>query len=251
MKKINSKKIVVIIQARTTSTRLPNKVLMKIKGKQMLWHVINRLKFSKKINEIILAIPNRKDDDILEKFAKNNNIKYFRGSRDNVLSRYYGAAKKFQSDIIVRITSDCPLIDPRVVDSVVMKHLKTRADYTSNVLKRTFPRGLDVEVFNFNILKQAYKNAKKRYEKEHVTPYMREHSKVFKLQNLETKNILRRPDLRLTVDTKEDMKLIKKIYNYLYKDYKQIFYTDEVVELFNREPELAKINFNIEQKKLK
>ena len=251
MKEINSKKIAVIVQARITSTRLPGKVLMKIKKKQMLWHVINRLKLSKKINEIILAISNRKDDDILEEFAKKNNIKYFRGSRDNVLLRYYGAAKKFQPDIIVRITSDCPLIDPGIIDLVIKRHIKTKADYTSNVFKRTFPRGLDVEVFNFEVLEKICKKTSKKYEKEHVTPYIYEHPKVFKLQNLEAKSIFRRPDLRLTVDTKEDMKLIKKIYNYLYKDHMQIFYIDEVIELFNKKPELSKINFSIEQKKLK
>ncbi len=248
-KKTNYPKIFAIIQARTSSTRLSCKVLMNIKRKPMLWHVVNRLKLSKKIDDIILAIPICKEDDVLEKFAKKNNIKYFRGSRDNVLSRYYGATKKFQSDIIVRITSDCPLIDPDIIDLVIKKHIKTKADYTSNVFKRTFPRGFDVEVFNFEVLEKAHKKASKKYEKEHVTPYIYKHPKIFRLQNLEAKSMFRKPDLRLTVDTKEDMKLIKKIYNHLYKDHKQIFYIDEVIKLFNRKPELAKINFNVEQKK--
>ena len=112
----NSKaKIAAIIQARMTSTRLPGKVLMDIERKPMLWHVINRLKFSKKLNDIILAIPDTRENDILEKFAKDNKVKYFKGSEEDVLLRYYESAKEFQVDVIVRITSDCPLIDPEVV----------------------------------------------------------------------------------------------------------------------------------------
>lgn len=213
-----------IIQARMTSTRLPCKVLMDIEGKPMLWHVINRLKFSEKLNDIILAIPDTKENDILEKFAKDNKIKYFRGSEEDVLSRYYETAKKFKCDVIVRITSDCPLIDPKIVDFVIGKHLGSDADYTSNTLKRTFPRGLDVEVFNFKVLERAHKEVTESYQREHVTPYIYKHPEIFKLQNIEAKGKLRRPNLRLTVDTKEDLQLIREIYKHLYKP-REVFYT--------------------------
>jgi len=244
---MKKRKIAAIIQARITSTRLPGKVLMDIEGKPMLWHVINRLKLSKKINEIILAIPNTKENDILEKFAKDNKVKYFKGSEEDVLSRYYEAAKEFKSDIVVRITSDCPLIDPQVVDLVIEKHLNSGADYTSNVLQRTFPRGLDVEVFNFKVLEKTQKEARKNYQREHVTPYICENPKIFKLQNIKAKGKLRRPELRLTVDTKEDLKLIREIYRHLYK-LRKIFYTEEIIDLFNNHQELIKINEKVRQK---
>ena len=244
---MKKRKIAAIIQARITSTRLPGKVLMDIEGKPMLWHVINRLKLSKKINEIILAIPNTKENDILEKFAKDNKVKYFKGSEEDVLSRYYEAAKEFKSDIVVRITSDCPLIDPQVVDLVIEKHLNSGADYTSNVLQRTFPRGLDIEVFNFKVLEKTQKEARKNYQREHVTPYIYEHPEIFELQHIEAKGKLRRPELRLTVDTKEDLKLIREIYRHLYK-LRKIFYTEEIIDLFNNHQELIKINEKVRQK---
>jgi len=242
--------IAAIIQARMTSTRLPGKVLMDIEGKPMIWHVVNRLKFSKKLDDIILAIPDTKESDILEEFAENNNIKYFRGGEEDVLSRYYQTAKKFNVDPIIRITSDCPLIDPKIVDLVIEKHLNSAADYTSNTLKITFPRGLDVEVFNFDVLKRTYKEAKENYQREHVTPYICENPGIFKLQNIEARGKLKRPDLRLTVDTKEDLQLIREIYKRLYRPEK-IFYVEEVIDLLNKYPQLIKININIKQKEIK
>lgn len=243
-------RILAIVQARTKSTRLPGKVVLEIAGKPMLWHVINRLRFSKKINEIVLAIPDTKENDILESFAQNYNLNYFRGSENDVLSRYYEVAKKFKCEVIVRVTSDDPLIDPKILDTIIEKHLSLRADYTSNNLKRTFPLGLDAEVFNFDALERAYKEAKANYEKEHVTPYIYEHPGIFKLRNVPAKKKLRRPELRLTVDTKEDLQLVREIYKHLYRPEK-IFYTEEVIDLFNKHPELTKINENIQQKNLK
>lgn len=242
-------KVTAIIQARMISTRLPGKVLMKIEGKPMLWHVVNRLKFSEKFDDIILAIPDKKESDVLEEFARKNKIKYFRGSEENVLLRYYKTAKKFKIDAIVRITSDCPLIDPKIVDLIIEKHLNSDADYTSNTLERTFPRGLDVEVFNFKVLEKAQKEAKESYQREHVTPYICENINVFKFQNIEAKGKLRRPELRLTVDTKEDLKLIREIYSCLYKPGK-IFHTEEIIDLLNNHQELIKINEKVRQKKL-
>ena len=242
-------KIGAIIQARMTSTRLPGKVLMDIEGKPMLWHVVNRLKFSEKLDDIILAIPNTKKNNILEKFAKDNKVKYFRGSEEDVLSRYYKTAKKFKCDLIVRITSDCPLIDPQIVDLVIEKHLKLNADYTSNTLKRTFPRGLGVEVFNFKVLKKAQKEAKEDYQREHVTPYIYKNPEIFKIQNIKAERRLRYLEIRLTVDTKKDLRLIREIYKRLYKP-KKIFYTEEIINLLNNHKELVRINEKVRQKSL-
>jgi len=248
--KRNIKKIAAIIQARITSTRLPGKVLIDIEGKPMIWYVINRLKFCKKFDDIILAIPDTKANDVLEDFAKDNKVKYFRGSEKDVLSRYYEAAKKFKCDVIVRITSDCPLIDPQIIDWVIKKHLDSDVDYTSNTLKRTFPRGLDAEVFNFKVLERAYKKAKENYQREHVTPYIYEHPEIFKLQNIEAKGKLKRPELRLTVDTKEDLQLAREIYKHL-SNLPKIFHTKDIIDLFNKQPQLIKINAEVKQKDLK
>lgn len=241
------KKIAAIVQVRLTSTRLPGKVLMDIAGKPMLWHVINRLKYSKKLGDIILAIPNTKENDILEKFAKENKVKYFRGSEEDVLSRYYETAKSFECDIMVNITSDCPLIDPRVVDLIIKRHLSSNTDYTSNILKRTFPRGLDTEVFNFEILEKIQREVKEPYQREHVTLYIRQYPERFNVQNIIANKKLRRPELRLTVDTKEDLKLIREIYRHLYKP-KKIFTTEEFIDFLDKNPELKKINAHIKQK---
>jgi len=167
----------------------------------------------------------------------------------HVLSRYYGAAGKFKSDLIVRITSDCPLIDPKIVDLVIEKFLNSGADYTSNILKRTFPRGMDTEVFSFEILEKAHKEAKEKYQREHVTPYIYEQPEFFKLQIIKAEGKLKRSDLRLTVDTKEDLELIREIYKRLYKNGK-IFYLQEIIDLLEKYPQLLQINSNIQQKKL-
>ncbi len=238
--------IAAIIQARTTSTRLPNKVLLEIMAeKPMLWHVVNRLKYSKKIDEIILAIPDTQKNDILEKFAEDNKIKFFRGNEKDVLSRYYEAAKKFKVDIIVRITSDCPLIDPKVVDLVIEKHLNSGADYTSNIFERTFPRGLDTEVFNFRTLEKVHKESKESYQREGVNEYIYENQRIFHLASVECDKDF--SCMRWTVDEPKDLELIREIYKRLYKKGK-IFLMEDVVNLLKECPKLAEINKDIKQK---
>lgn len=246
-------RISAIIQARMGSTRLPNKALINIMGKPILWHVINRLKFSKNLNDIILAIPNTKENDILEKFAKENKIKYFRGSEENVLSRYYGAAKKFNCDIIVRVTSDCPLIDPKVVDMCIERFLSERCDYISNCFndRVTFPRGLDVSAFSFVALEKAHQSAIEPYEREHVVPHIWSNkNNEFKIG----KTIRAQPDYarnyRLTVDYPKDLILIREIYRKLYKT-NEIIDTLKVISFLDRHPEIAQINISCKQKPFK
>jgi spore coat polysaccharide biosynthesis protein SpsF len=227
---------------------LPGKVLKKIRDKTILDYVIDRLKFCKNIDDIILATTTDKKDDVLEKYAINKEINYFRGSEEDVLSRYYEAAKKYHADTVVRITSDCPLIDPEIVDEIIKKHIGNEADYTSNTIKRTYPRGLDTEVFNFNILEEAYKHTNEKYHREHVTPYIREHPERFKLQNIEAHGKIKRPDIRITVDTKEDFELMKKIILH-FDDLS--FKTESVIDFLDRDPELMEINKNVKQKRVK
>jgi len=193
------------------STRLPGKILKKINDKFVLDYVIERLRFCEKLDDIILATTTAKKDDSLEEYAIKKKINYFRGSEEDVLGRYYFAAKKYDGDIIVRITGDCPLIDPEIVDRVINKHIESKADYTSTVIKRTYPRGLDTEVFNFDTLEQAHRDAIEKYHREHVTPYIIEHPGKFKLQNVEAKGKIARPDIRITLDTEEDFESIKNI----------------------------------------
>lgn len=236
-----------VIQARMGATRMPGKVMLGIEGEPMIWHVIDRIKKAKKINEIILAIPDTKENDILEKFAKHNNTKYFRGSEKDVLYRYYCAAKEFKIDTILRITSDCPLVDPELVDLLIEKHLNSGADYVSNVQKRTFPKGLDIEVFTFDALEKAHKEGKKNSNREHVTLYIREHPGIFRCVNIENNKDLSR--MRWTVDETKDLEFVREIYKRLYKREK-IFLMDDVLNILKENPQLLKINGGIKRKKI-
>jgi spore coat polysaccharide biosynthesis protein SpsF len=240
------KKVEAIIQARVGATRLPGKVFKDISGKPMLWHLLNRLKSANRIDNVILAIPCSTQNDKLENFAKELKLPCFRGSEEDVLSRYYEAAVEFGAQVIVRMTSDCPLIDPRVTDTVIEAHLNSNADYTCD---SGFPRGLDTEVFSLDALNRAYKEAKQSYEREHVTPYIYQHPNLFKIQFVEANGKLRRPDLRLTVDTEEDLRLIREIFKRLYCD-GRIFYTEDVIDLLEKHPELVAINAHVMQKEL-
>ncbi|MDC0329019.1 NTP transferase domain-containing protein, partial [Candidatus Pelagibacter sp.] len=151
-------KVTAIIQARVGSTRLRGKVLKKINGKEIILHLLDRLSSSKKISKIIIAIPNTKENDKLCHLLKKNNFLIFRGSERNVLNRYYECAKKFKSNHILRITGDCPLIDPKLVDELIKKYQASKVDYASNVINRTFPDGMDMEIFSFKSLKIANEN---------------------------------------------------------------------------------------------
>jgi spore coat polysaccharide biosynthesis protein SpsF len=246
---MKTKKIIAIIQARVGSTRLPGKVLKKISKKPVIWHVLNRVRLSKKIDDVIVAIPSTAENDILEDFIKKLKFSYFRGSEEDVLSRYYNTASRFNGEIIVRITSDCPLIDPEVVDMVIQEHINSNADYTSNTIKRTFPRGLDTEVFNYNTIEAAYNKARKDYEREHVTPYIYENPEVFTLNSIEAKGKLNRPDLRLTLDTKEDLRLIREIFKGLYRP-GRVIYTKSIIEFLDRNPKIKSINMMVKQKEI-
>jgi spore coat polysaccharide biosynthesis protein SpsF len=241
-----------IVQARMGSTRLPGKIMKKLEGKPVLWHVYDRLKHSKKLDNIIIATTILKEDDRVENFCKENNIMFFRGSVENVLSRYFLAAQKFNCENIVRITSDCPVIDPEIIDEMIEKFFieneeKINVDYLSNSLERTFPRGLDAEIFTFKVLEKTFNEAAKTYEKEHVTPYIYQHPELFKLKNFSSSKD--NSNLRWTLDTKEDFQLLKEIYSNLYNE-RKIFLYNDILTLLEKKPFLRDININIKQKKL-
>ncbi len=245
-------KIAAIIQARTTSTRLPGKVLKELpynSGITCLEQVTRRLKKSIKLNAIIIATTKEKEDNEIVDIAKKENVKYFRGSKENVLSRYYFAAKENNIDLIVRITSDCPCIDAAITDLTIDDHINKMVDYTTNSLIRTYPHGLDAEVFNFNALEKAHKNATKDYEKEHVTPYINRNPKKFKINIVKAPQELYAPDIRITLDTEEDYALLCAVFDYLYPKNKY-FNAYDMVNLFNKKPWLKLINKKIIQKKI-
>lgn len=248
----NFTNITAIIQARVGSTRLPNKIFKELCGKPVLWHVVNRVSKSKIINQIIVATTSLKDDDATEKFCNENNILCYRGNSVDVLSRYYEAAKRYNADLVLRITSDCPLIDPVIIDNMLAEFLssfeKEKIDYMSNSIIRTFPRGLDTEIFPFNILEQTYREATKDYEREHVTPYIYQHPEKFKIKNYA--NDVDYSFHRWTLDTAEDYELIKKIYETLYNK-REIFLFNDILKLFEEKPELIKINQGVKQKELR
>lgn len=243
-------KTVVIIQARMNSTRLPGKAMLKIADKTVLEHVVTRVKQSRLIDEIIIATTTKQEDDIIVEESKKIGVKSYRGSEEDVLSRYYYAAKENSADIIIRITSDCPLIDPEIIDLVINFYKENEYDIvanaSSNLSERTFPRGLDVEIFSFKQLEIAFLKANEKYQREHVTPYIYENAeKVYYY-----KNDVDYSQHRWTLDTDDDYKLISKIYSELYKGVHD-FYLKDIIKLFERKPDLFEINAHVEQKKLK
>jgi spore coat polysaccharide biosynthesis protein SpsF len=240
-------KIAAIIQARMGSTRLAGKVMKDITGKTVLAHVVERISQSKLIEDIVIATTTHDRDNIIEDEAIKWGVKVFRGSEDDVLSRYYYAAKEHNVHVAARITSDCPLIDPKVADEIVGCYLGHRYDLVTNagpdLAQRTYPRGLDTEVFSFMVLEKAFNNAKEKYQREHVTPYIYETSRKIYYY----KNDVDYSGYRWTLDTEEDFELIKRIYNKLYHGWHD-FYLADILALFRQEPSLFKINARIEQK---
>lgn len=242
-------KTVCIMQARMGSSRLPGKVLKKICGKTIIEHDIDRLKLVNSIDEIIIATTTNKEDDEIVKLAENIGVKVFRGSETNVLSRYYFAAKESNADIIVRVTSDCPLLDYNICDKIINKFKSSNnIDYVSNTINRTYPRGYDVEVFSMYALEKAYKEADKEYEKEHVTPYIWENTDIFKIKQV--CNDKDYSNLRVTLDTEEDFVLIKNIYEKLYKT-EPVFGFESIINLYTNDSKIFEINKDIFQKNIK
>jgi spore coat polysaccharide biosynthesis protein SpsF (cytidylyltransferase family) len=217
-----------IIQAREDSSRLPNKIFKKIiDDDNSLSLILKRLNKSKKIDKIIIAVPNqsKKFDSLKKKFK---NIEVFKGNKYNVLKRYHSAASFFNISTIIRITSDCPLIDFRLIDKMIKNFQKYKVDYYSNCISRSFPDGYDIEVFNFKSLNFAFKNAKSKYDKEHVTPYLIKSNKIKKRNYKISPNLY---FLRCTLDDINDLKFIRKIYKLFapriyfgYQDVKKLFY---------------------------
>ena len=230
-----------IVQARMGSTRLPGKILQKIDGDfTVLDYVIKQIQSSKKIEEVIVATTDLKEDNEICNYLLSKKIKFFRGSSDDVLDRFFQCAKKFSLDIIIRITSDNPLIDPNIIDLVIEEYQNKKCDFATNTIVRTFPYGTEVEVFSFEVLEKAWKNAKKPSEREHVTPFIRDSQNGFNLTNLEHQKDL--SYLRYTIDRIEDLKLVKEIVKNITT---RPILMKNIVDLFENKPKIFEINANV------
>lgn len=243
-------KAVIIVQARMGSTRLPGKVMKKVLDKPLLGYVIDALKRCEKADALVIATTENPDDDVIAHFCKTQKVSCFRGSEQDVLSRYYLCAKEHQADAVIRVTSDCPLVDPVVIDSMVAIYRRAypEIDYISNTRVRTFPRGMDGEVFSFAALEAAYTEAKEPYMREHVTPFIYFNEKRFKIANY-VSALGNYSDYRLTVDEIADFRLIKKILEELVPE-KKNFGLKEVIRLLEEYPEWLKINAEVAQKEV-
>lgn len=241
MAKVKKDKIVAIIQARVNSTRLPRKMLLTLpNGKTILENVVDRVGKSRLVDQVIVATTAEQSDDEIVRLCQKRGFEVFRGSEEDVLDRYYQAAKKFAADRIVRITGDCPLIDPRIIDQVIQKHFAEGSDYTANAYKETYPDGLDVEIFTFAILEQAYKKAFLPSQREHPTQYIIRNPDKFKIGNLEYKKNL--SDKRWTLDEPQDWLFIQEVFKGINKS---DFFMEDVLAFLEKNPHLEKINRRI------
>lgn len=242
-----------VIQARTGSTRLPGKVMYPLAGQPAIYHVIDRLHHSSVVDETVVATSSKQQDDVLERYVPGFGAKLYRGSEENVQKRFYEAAKQCDPEVIVRITGDCPLLDPRVLDAVLTKLKSTEADYATNILERSFPRGLDVEAFTMTSFETVYERSNQPHHEEHVTPYYRENPSDYNLVNVKANevyddpNLHDRTDLRLTLDEAADYELLDTIYEEMYDG--TPISIEDVIEYLDA-TELWTTNTEVEQKEM-
>lgn len=238
-------KTIAIIQARMGSSRLPGKVLEDLAGEPVLTRVVNRVGRARTLDSVVIATTENKSDDVIVDLCKTKDWPFFRGSEDDVLDRYYQAALAFGADVIVRITSDCPLIESDIIDKVVSELMSHYGDveYVNNGLKRSYPRGLDVEAMSFTALKTAWEEDPNPAWREHVTPYIWNNPEKFRIRV-----VVNETDysyMRWTLDTIEDLIFIRQIYEHFQND---TFFWDDVLEVLKIHPEWLKINQHIKQK---
>lgn len=240
-------KINISIEARMTSSRLPGKVLKPINGIPNLELMVNRIKNSQYVNDIIVATTINNQDDEIVNWCEKNNISYFRGSENNVYERVLQTHEKYNSDIIVELTGDCPLLEVKLIDECIDFYLKNDFDYVSNCLKITYPIGLAVQVYSLKTLKSVSTNRELEYQDmEHVTPYLYTSGK-YKIHNIEASEKQYMPDLSITLDTIEDFNLIETIC----KNFDNIYFTlDDILDFIKKNPHLKEINKSIKRKGL-
>lgn len=239
-----------IIEARMTSTRLPGKILLPVLKKPLLSHLVERLHRSRHIDQIIIATTTNGTDDVVEELASGLNVGCYRGSEEDVLDRVLHAARHYGVDIIVEVTGDCPLIDPAVVDRIVAFYRENSFDYVSNTLRRSYPRGMDIQVFSTKILEQVSALTQDPVDHEHVSLYIYTHPERFSLHDVESGLPEKHRDHRLTVDTREDFEVIKSIYEGLYTS-NPAFSLEDILDFLDKHPYITGLNQHIQQKKVR
>ena len=242
-----------IIQARMGSSRLPGKVMLPLDSEHVLARDIQRIAQAKTVDEVVVATSDQKQDDIVARYAERAGADVFRGSEQNVLSRVYEAARRAEADIVVRLTGDCPLIDPETIDTVVTTLTETGAEYAGNTVERSFPRGLDVEAFTFESFERVHEAVEKPHHREHVTPYYHEHPDRFDLVHVTSDAVFddpkyrNRTDLRLTLDEADDYELLREVYeNVASEDIIDVRDAIDCIDAHN----LQRLNESIEQKEV-
>lgn len=240
-------KTVIVVQARMTSTRLPGKVVKTVLDKSLLEYMIERLRRVSHADGLVVATTSNATDDPIVSLCDTLGVDWFRGSEEDVLARYHGAASQAGAEAVVRVTSDCPLIDPAVIDGVIatFHDRMPEIDYVSNVLIRSFPRGMDTEVFSFKALDQAFREATEAPQREHVTPFINRQPDRFRIEH-----ISHHPDLsrhRWTVDTPEDFELIERMLTALYPT-RPAFDMSDCLALLDAHPDWSSLNAHVEQK---
>lgn len=233
-------KVVAIIQARMSSTRLPGKVLMPLAGKPVLAHVVQRSQACRKVDEVVVATSTDLSDDAIEQWCADNQVHCYRGSLNDVLDRYYQSAKLYGADVIVRITADCPAIDPHTVDAVIQGFIQGGFEFYG--LSGEFPDGLDCTVFSFSAIEKAWQEAKLPSEREHVGPYIEKNPQLFKSGGL--KKYTGFSHMRWTLDEPSDYEFLSQVFDQLAHQEK-LFTAEDVLALLNKQPELQTINQTI------
>jgi spore coat polysaccharide biosynthesis protein SpsF len=243
-------KVVAIIQARMSSTRLPGKVLMELGGRTVLDRMVERVQKSRKVDQVVVATTTDDSDEPIVKFCNENSIPVFRGSLPDVLDRYYQAALQYKADIVVRLTGDCPLIDPQLIDDTITALIEKDADFACNRLpppfSRTYPIGLDVEAVTFEALERAWIEATEKHDREHVLPYLYEISDRFRVVQLNYTEDLGK--MRWTLDTPEDLLLLREVIKRL--NGRNDFTWLQVLDLFQQDPALAMLNESVKHKSM-
>lgn len=238
-------KVNTIIQARCGSTRFPNKVFADINGKPLLWHVINRLSYAEMIDDVVIATTVNPKDDKIEKWCAAEKIKCFRGSEEDVLNRYYQASLTFPSEVIVRVTADDPFKEPAVVDRVIKKLIDEKLDLVTNNFPPSFPEGLDIEAFTFNVLETMENSTHDYFEREHVTQYVYHNPDKFKIGNVSSERQL--SYLRWTIDNEVDLEMVKAVYSKRNPESSGLLLMDEILQIINKYPEIAHINAKVKR----
>lgn len=235
-------RVIAIVQARMASNRLPGKVIMDIAGRSMLWHVVSRVRQANLVEKVVVGTSDLASDDPVAAICDTEDILCFRGSEIDVLDRFYQVASNYGANAIVRISADCPLIDPEIIDKVVRVYQDGDYDYVTNTFPCSYPDGMDTEIFTFSALEQAWREATWHSEREHVTPYLRKHRELFDIGNVCHETDL--SDMRWTVDEMRDLEFVKSVHRHMTNT---DFGMTDILELLSRHPEIVEINAGVDR----